>query len=111
MESLLPFLQGTCTPYNMPVYPGAQRIIAKSLINRDRYCEVGIAASFPADKPDGSGFIKQAPFRGTGPMITSGSQFAPIDGCSGLFASSMPLVLRCAKRLVAKTCRHSAPEQ
>src|SRR6516164_6181534 len=21
MESLLPFLQGTCTPYNMPVYP------------------------------------------------------------------------------------------
>ena len=31
MESLLPFLQGTCTPYNMPVYPGAQRIIAKSL--------------------------------------------------------------------------------
>jgi hypothetical protein len=33
MESLLPFLQGTCTPYNMPVYPGAQRIIAKSLID------------------------------------------------------------------------------
>ena len=32
MESLLPFLQGTCTPYNMPVYPGAQRIIAESLI-------------------------------------------------------------------------------
>jgi hypothetical protein len=32
MESLLPFLQGTCTPYNMPVYPGAQRKIAKSLI-------------------------------------------------------------------------------
>ena len=32
MESLLPFLQGTCTPYNMPVYPGAQRIIANALI-------------------------------------------------------------------------------
>jgi hypothetical protein len=31
MESLLPFLQGTCTPYNMPVYPGAQRIIANAL--------------------------------------------------------------------------------
>ena len=31
MESLLPFLQGTCTPYNMPVYPGAQRIIAEAL--------------------------------------------------------------------------------
>ena len=31
MESLFPFLQGTCTPYNMPVYPGAQRIIAKAL--------------------------------------------------------------------------------
>jgi hypothetical protein len=30
MESLLPFLQGTCTPYNMPVYPGAQCIIANS---------------------------------------------------------------------------------
>jgi hypothetical protein len=26
MDSLLPFLQGTCTPYNMPVYPGALRI-------------------------------------------------------------------------------------
>ena len=37
MESLLPFLQGTCTPYNMPVYPGAQCIIAESLAN------VGIA--------------------------------------------------------------------
>ena len=24
MESLAPFLQGTCTPYNMPVYPGAR---------------------------------------------------------------------------------------
>jgi hypothetical protein len=31
MESLLPFLQGTRTPYNMPVYPGAQRIIACAL--------------------------------------------------------------------------------
>ncbi len=31
MESLLPFLQGTCTPYNMPVYPGAQRIIFEEL--------------------------------------------------------------------------------
>jgi hypothetical protein len=30
MDSLLPFLQGTCTPYNMPVYPGAQRKIAIS---------------------------------------------------------------------------------
>ena len=30
MESLLPFLQGTCTPYNMPVYPGAQCMIAES---------------------------------------------------------------------------------
>ena len=28
MDSLLPFLQGTCTPYNMPVYPGAQRLVA-----------------------------------------------------------------------------------
>jgi hypothetical protein len=33
MESLAPFLQGTCTPYNMPVYPGAQCMIAKSLID------------------------------------------------------------------------------
>jgi hypothetical protein len=30
MDSLLPFLQGTCTPYNMPVYPGAQRTIANA---------------------------------------------------------------------------------
>ena len=34
MESLLPFLQGTCTPYNMPVYPGAQCKIADALIDR-----------------------------------------------------------------------------
>jgi hypothetical protein len=26
MDSLLPFLQGTRTPYNMPVYPGALRV-------------------------------------------------------------------------------------
>jgi len=25
MESLSPFLQGTCTPYNTSVYPGARR--------------------------------------------------------------------------------------
>ena len=37
MESLLPFLQGTCTPYNMPVYPGAQCIIAEALTESDRY--------------------------------------------------------------------------
>ncbi len=35
MESLIPFLQGTYTPYNMPVYPGAQRIIAVALIELD----------------------------------------------------------------------------
>ena len=28
MESLYPFLWRTCTSYNMPVYPGAQRITA-----------------------------------------------------------------------------------
>ena len=33
MDSLLPFLQGTCTPYNMPVYPGAQCVIAETLID------------------------------------------------------------------------------
>jgi hypothetical protein len=32
MESLAPFLWGSCIPYNMPVYPGAQCIIAESLI-------------------------------------------------------------------------------
>jgi hypothetical protein len=26
MDSLLPFLQGSCIPYNMPVYPGALRV-------------------------------------------------------------------------------------
>ena len=30
MESLAPFLQGTCTPYNMPVYPSALRIAGHS---------------------------------------------------------------------------------
>jgi hypothetical protein len=25
MESLSPFLWGSCIPYNMPVYPGARR--------------------------------------------------------------------------------------
>jgi hypothetical protein len=34
MESLLPFLQGTCTPYNMPVYLGAQCIIANALTDK-----------------------------------------------------------------------------
>ena len=28
MDSLLPFLQGTHSPYNMPVYPGALRFTA-----------------------------------------------------------------------------------
>jgi hypothetical protein len=28
IDSLLPFLQGTCTPYNMPVYPGVRCIVA-----------------------------------------------------------------------------------
>ena len=34
MESLAPFLQGTCTPYNMPVYPGARRLTAESSLCR-----------------------------------------------------------------------------
>ncbi len=29
MESLSPFLWRTCTSYNMPVYPGARRIVAQ----------------------------------------------------------------------------------
>ncbi len=37
MESLLPFLQGTCTPYNMPVYPGAQCVIAKARFEDRRF--------------------------------------------------------------------------
>jgi hypothetical protein len=32
MDSLLPFLQGTCTPYNMPVYPGALRLAGEPLL-------------------------------------------------------------------------------
>jgi hypothetical protein len=35
MESLAPFLWGSCIPYNMPGYPGAQRIIAAALIEAD----------------------------------------------------------------------------
>ena len=42
MESLFPFLQETCTPYNMPVYPGARRIIAKALIEADYSSNVGL---------------------------------------------------------------------
>ena len=30
MESLSPFLQGSFTPYNMPVYPGALRFARRS---------------------------------------------------------------------------------
>ena len=37
MESLLPFLQGTCTPYNMPVYPGAQCQIADALTEKQGF--------------------------------------------------------------------------
>jgi len=43
MESLAPFLQGTCTPYNMPVYPGAQRIIAKARFQAGRFWKRGKA--------------------------------------------------------------------
>jgi hypothetical protein len=42
MESLFPFLQETCTPYNMPVYPGARHIIAKALIEADYSSNVGL---------------------------------------------------------------------
>jgi hypothetical protein len=42
MESLFPFLQKTCTPYNMPVYPGARHIIAKALIEADYSSNVGL---------------------------------------------------------------------
>jgi hypothetical protein len=44
MESLLPFLQGTCTPYNMPVYPGAQHIIAEALTEAPRCAEFEVLA-------------------------------------------------------------------
>ena len=30
MDSLLPFLQGSCIPYNMPVYPGALRVAGEN---------------------------------------------------------------------------------
>ena len=39
MESLFPFLQKTCTPYNMPVYPGAQCKIANALFDTDQFWE------------------------------------------------------------------------
>jgi hypothetical protein len=44
MDSLRPFLQGSCIPYNMPVYPGAQRIIANSLKERLATFIEGISA-------------------------------------------------------------------
>ena len=45
MESLIPFLQGTYTPYNMPVYPGAQRIIANAYFEDKRFRRCGKAGS------------------------------------------------------------------
>jgi hypothetical protein len=59
MESLLPFLHGTCTPYNMPVYPGAQRIIAESLAETSKLfrtsgprssCAVSHSSNGPLDE-------------------------------------------------------------
>ena len=51
MESLLPFLQGTCTPYNMPVYPGAQRKIAESLSNRNEATRLAFRKQVFATEP------------------------------------------------------------
>ena len=43
MESLSPFLQGSFIPYNMPVYPGAQRIVAYA-----RKCQLVSTPEIPA---------------------------------------------------------------
>ncbi len=45
MDSLLPFLQGTCTPYNTSVYPGAQCITAHS------YTTLGSCTHPPTSHP------------------------------------------------------------
>jgi hypothetical protein len=34
MDSLLPFLQGSCIPYNMPVYTGALRVARHPTVDR-----------------------------------------------------------------------------
>ena len=36
MDSLLPFLWGSCIPYNMPVYPGAQCMVAIYVSHQSR---------------------------------------------------------------------------
>jgi len=60
MESLAPFLQGTCTPYNMPVYPGAQCIIANALIDPGAACRLRLnRLSEPPLPADHSNFVHQ----------------------------------------------------
>ena len=45
MESLSPFLWGSCIPYNMPVYPGARRITPKP-----RICHGSAGLQYPSRK-------------------------------------------------------------
>jgi len=58
MESLLPFLQGTRTPYNMPVYPGAQCMIANSCFERSLETRfVLFTSTHNEDPPGGDWFL------------------------------------------------------
>jgi len=41
MESLSPFLWRTCTSYNMPVYPGAQCVVADSVETHHGFIPIG----------------------------------------------------------------------
>ncbi len=42
MESLSPFLWGSCIPYNMPVYPGARRETPKPVLLKNSSLAVSI---------------------------------------------------------------------
>ena len=58
MESLAPFLQGTCTPYNMPVYPGAQCKIANALFEQSPAWKRALTCSRKSRTPKGIGSEK-----------------------------------------------------
>ena len=55
MDSLLPFLQGSCIPYNMPVYPGALRFAP------DPAGAIGtISENFGASPTSGSHYVENS---------------------------------------------------
>ncbi len=90
-ESLLPFLQGTCTPYNMPVYPGAQRIIANAL-NKEPTSN-DMSASVYKFSPVGrkTRLLGQCPKSRLSGQVTLGSNCCLVVGISRIGSDRRPL--------------------